>query len=160
MQVIIASGFCTCLFWIECLGTLFDFVWGSWRANSVGTGSCSHLLSKYHACQAGLEYNTPIVLPRLRIQGKKGSEVSALSSSTAIVCGGTTSFIAQFFSQADRFQRRVKPKAPHTSYKCAPIIVADVCCQLLQENSRDFELPLSEYFFDLQSLGNKAVTVD
>jgi hypothetical protein len=61
------------LHWTKWLGGLFDLVQGSWRANGIGTGSCSHLLSEYHTCQARPEHNTPIVLPRLQIQGKKGS---------------------------------------------------------------------------------------
>lgn len=104
--------------------------------------------------------------PGLGIPGKKGSGICTLHSSTATGRGGKTSFTAPLFSRADWFPReRVKPKTAHTSSECRALnIRGDICCQLLRDDSADFEpqweSPLSEYFFDTWSLRNKAVTVN
>lgn len=163
MQVTAASEFCSCLFCTKCLSTLFGLVQRSCGANSVRIGSCSHLLSEWVSCIPGQpEHNTPIVLPRLRIQGKKRSLHTELKRGQYVAVKPL--LLHYFFSQTDRCQRRAKPKTPHTPYKRTSIIVADVCCRLPYDNSKDFDLhqqlPLSECFFDLQSLRNKAVTVD
>lgn len=78
--------------------------------NGGGVGSCAHARLLRVACVPRQPQST--TPPLCGTQAKKGSEISALSPNTEIVCGGKT-FIAQFLSQADRFQgvsEREKPK--------------------------------------------------
>ena len=62
------------------------------------------------------------------------------------------------------FRDRVKPKTPHTSYKCRLTFAADVCCHcyviIAQTLDCSRNCPLSEHFFDLEPLRNKAVTMN
>ena len=58
----------------QSLGELFDLVGGSCKANSVGIGSCSHVLPEYHACHASPEHNTLIV--RLSLESRQRKEVN------------------------------------------------------------------------------------
>lgn len=53
------------------LGVLFGLVGGRCKANSVGIGSCSHVLPEYHACHASPEHNTLIVRPSLESRQRK-----------------------------------------------------------------------------------------